>query len=111
MAILAATEARRIMAGVIIMADLASLQAFVYGRVQGTFFRAFVSRQAAELGLTGYVRNLPDGAVEVQAEGTKRQLEQLIGFLNVGPQTAKVEKVVTKWSGPTGNYSGFKIRY
>ncbi|GAF85432.1 unnamed protein product, partial [marine sediment metagenome] len=54
------------------MADSASLQATVYGRVQGVFFRAFVSRCARELGLTGYVGNLPDGAVEIMAEGERR---------------------------------------
>ncbi len=51
------------------MTDLASLYAVVYGYVQGVFFRAFVARQAKELGLTGFVRNLPGGAVEVNAEG------------------------------------------
>ncbi len=93
------------------MADPASLRAFVYGRVQGTFFRAYVSRRAAELGVTGYVRNLPDGAVEVEAEGQRNRLEQLIAHLNIGPPTAKVEKVVTSWSRYTGQYSDFKIRY
>ncbi len=57
--------------------DLASLQATVYGYVQGVFFRAFVSRRAEELGLTGYVRNLPGGkAVEVLAEGERKQLRK-----------------------------------
>jgi len=94
------------------MAELASVQAMVYGYVQGVFFRAFVSRQATELGLTGYVRNLPDGeVVEVNAEGERKQLEKLIGYLKVGPPAAKVEKVVTKWSEFTGGYSRFGIRY
>ena len=94
------------------MTDLASLQAIVYGYVQGVFFRAFVSECAAELGLTGYVRNLPRGnAVEVQAEGEREQLEKLIGYLKVGPPIAKVEKVVTNWSEYAGGYSGFRIRY
>ena len=94
------------------MADLASVQAIVYGHVQGVFFRAFASGQAGELGLTGYVRNLPDGkAVEVQAEGQKNKLEQLIGFLRVGPQGARVEKIVTNWSEYTGSYSHFNVRY
>jgi len=93
------------------MADLASVQAIVYGYVQGVFFRAFVSRRAKELGLTGYVRNLPGGTVEVNAEGERRQLERLIGYLKVGPPGARVEKVVTNWSEYTGSYSGFNIRY
>ena len=93
-------------------ADLASVQAVVYGYVQGVFFRAFVSRRATEFGLTGYVRNLPDGdAVEVYAEGERNKLGQLIGYLRVGPPAAKVERVVTNWSEYTGSYSNFSIRY
>ena len=94
------------------MTDLASVRATVNGRVQGVFFRAFVSERAAELGLTGYVRNLPDGrAVEVQAEGEREQLEKLIAYLKVGPPSANVQEVVTEWSEYTGNYSRFTIRY
>lgn len=94
------------------MTDLASLRAIVYGRVQRVYFRDFTSRQAAELGLTGYVRNLPDGrAVEVQAEGERNKLERLIDQLKVGPPRARVERVETNWSEYTGNYSGFSTKY
>ncbi len=94
------------------MADLASVRVVVYGYVQGVFFRAFASREATKLGLSGYVRNLPIGeAVEVQVEGERKQLEKLIGSLKVGPSAARVEKVVTNWSKYTGSYSGFSIRH
>ena len=94
------------------MADLASVQVIVYGYVQGVFFRDFASRRATELGLTGYVRNLPGGeAVEVNAEGERKQLQELIDYLKVGPPTARVEKVETNWSEYTGIYSHFGIRY
>ena len=93
------------------MADLVSVQAVVYGYVQGVFFRAFVADRARELGVTGYVRNLPSGTVEVLTEGEREQLERLIGYLKVGPPHARVNKVVTKWSEYTGNYSGFRIGY
>jgi acylphosphatase len=94
------------------MSELASLHAIVHGRVQGVFFRAFVSRRATELGLTGYSRNLREReAVEVQAEGERKQLEELVGYLKVGPPAAKVERVVTNWSEYTGGYSDFSIRY
>jgi len=94
------------------MADMASVQARVYGRVQGVFFRAYTSRQARELGLTGFVRNLPDGrAVEVWAEGERDRLDRLIDYLNIGPPGAMVEKVVTGWSEYTGSYSDFSVRY
>jgi acylphosphatase len=92
--------------------DLALVQATVYGYVQGVFFRAFVHRQAEELGLAGYVKNLPGGeAVEVLAEGEKKLLEKLISRLKVGPPAARVERVVANWSGYTGSYSEFRIRY
>jgi len=92
--------------------DLASVQATVYGYVQGVFFRAFVSRRAEGLGLTGYVRNLHHReAVEVVAEGERRQLEELISHLKVGPPAARVERVVIKWAEYTGSYSEFSIRY
>jgi acylphosphatase len=91
--------------------ELASLQATVYGYVQGVFFRAFVSRQANELNLNGYVRNLPGGAVEVAAEGERKQLERLLDRLRVGPPAARVERVASSWSEYSGAYSGFRIRY
>lgn len=94
------------------MTDLASVQAVVYGRVQGVYFRAFASRHARELGLSGYVRNLPDWkAVEVQAEGERKQLEKLIDHLKVGPPRARVERVETSWSEYTGSYSSFSVSY
>ncbi len=94
------------------MTDLASVRVIIYGRVQGVFFRAFASRQATELGLTGYVRNLLDQeAVEVQAEGERKQLAALINHLKVGPPAAKVTRVVTNWSKYTGRYSHFSVRY
>ena len=93
------------------MSDLVSLRAVVYGLVQGIFFRAFVSRRARELELTGYVRNLPERMVEVQAEGERDKLEKLIVSLHAGPPGAKVEKVITVWSKYTGDYTGFSVRY
>jgi acylphosphatase len=93
------------------MAGSASLQATVYGRVQGVFFRAFVTGRARELGLAGYVRNLPDGSVEVRAEGERQELEKLVGYLEVGPPASRVSKVVTSWPEYTGDYSGFRVRY
>ncbi|MFC2052553.1 acylphosphatase [Chloroflexota bacterium] len=92
--------------------NLASVRAIVHGRVQGVFFRAFTSGCAKELGLTGNVRNLPDGeAVEIQAEGERDKLERLIDYLKVGPPGARVERVEINWSEYTEGYSDFKIRY
>ncbi len=94
------------------MTNLASVQAVVYGLVQGVFFRDFVHRRATQLGLTGYVRNLPSGeALEVHAEGERKRLEELISYLKIGPPGAEVKKVETSWSEYTGSYSHFSIRY
>jgi acylphosphatase len=93
------------------MADLASLQATVSGRVHGVFFRAYVESQAAELNLTGYVRNAPDGTVEVRAEGERQRLEKLVDYLKAGPPAARVGKVVTKWAAYSGLFTDFRVRY
>ncbi|MFH1031991.1 MAG: acylphosphatase [Chloroflexota bacterium] len=94
------------------MADLAFLQAIVTGRVQGVYFRAFTSRQAIKLGLTGYVRNLPGGeSVEVLAEGERTKLEELVQHLKIGPSGARIEDIEANWSEFTGTYSGFTIKY
>ena len=94
------------------MADLASVRAIVYGRVQGVFFRVFTSRHARELDLTGYVRNVRDReAVEVHAEGERDKLAKLIDHLKTGPPGARVERVESDWSEYTGAYSDFGIRY
>lgn len=90
---------------------LTSIHAIVRGRVQGVFFRAFVRRHAMALGLTGYVRNLAQSrAVEVEAEGERSQLEELLKRLHQGPPRARVEKVEVTWGDYTGNFSDFKIR-
>jgi len=94
------------------MSDLAAVKVVVYGSVQGVFFRDFTSRRAEELGLTGYVRNLPGGSsVEVLAEGEKTKLEKLIGYLKTGPPRAAVTRIETSWLPPSGSYSRFGIRY
>ena len=74
-----------------------ALHAIVSGHVQGVYFRAFTEKQAVSLGLTGYVRNLPSGDVEVWAEGERAKLEELVKQLRLGPPHAKVNEVTTEW--------------
>jgi len=93
------------------MAEMASLQAIVSGRVQGVFFRAYVEELAERLNLTGYVRNRPGGAVEVVAEGEKPKLEKLVEYLRIGPPAAKVMEVNTIWGEFRGGFSSFHVRY
>jgi acylphosphatase len=89
---------------------LASFHALVTGVVQGVYFRAFVEEHAQALGLTGYVRNVArSGGVEVEAEGDRARLEQLVGYLHQGPRSARVDRVDLAWGIYSGRYSGFHI--
>lgn len=83
----------------------------VFGRVQGVGFRAFAARTAMRLDLSGGVRNLDDGQVEMEVEGKKTVIEALIHELKTGPPAARVTKIETEWSAATGRYSHFSIWY
>jgi len=94
------------------MAETVYLSAKVCGCVQGVFFRSFVQHAARNLGLKGYVRNLPGGdAVEVKAEGTKQQLERLVEQLKIGPSGAQVTSIEINWSDYPEQFRDFDIRY
>ena len=84
---------------------------WVEGIVQGVGFRYYTYRIARELGVCGYVRNLPDGRVEVYAEGTPEQLATLRRYLHRGPPAAVVERVVEEPAEPTGTWTAFEIRW
>lgn len=87
---------------------------FVRGRVQGVGFRWWTRARALELGLVGHARNLPDGRVEVQAQGERPQIEQLIELLSEDPSThsrpGRVDGVSTQWHDPKDGISGFAER-
>ena len=83
------------------------LHATVEGHVQGVGFRYFVVDQAQFLGLTGWVRNTFDGEVEVVAEGTRHDLEELLNQLRKGPASAYVTKVGSDWEEATAEYRRF----
>ncbi|MER3403205.1 MAG: acylphosphatase [Armatimonadota bacterium] len=86
------------------------LYAQVHGRVQGVGFRWFVYEHATQLGLTGYVRNLSDGSVEVVAEGEESTLQGFVAdVLQKGPPGAKVVEVTLHWSEVTQEFEGFRI--
>lgn len=87
------------------------LHATVHGRVQGVSFRHYTMLRAREIGVSGWVRNLPDGAVEVIAEGGRDQLDDLLAFLRQGPPAARVLEVDVLWGAATGEFDGFGIRF
>ena len=87
------------------------LHLIIRGRVQGIFYRDNTAQQAQKLGLTGFVRNLPDGAVEVVAEGEEEQLKKLAALCRRGPALAKVEKTEECWEEGKQEFSDFGVRY
>lgn len=85
------------------------LHAVVHGAVQGVGFRYFVQRRADEVGLAGWVRNRPEGTVELVAEGGRPALERFLEQLGRGPGTASVVRVESDW-GEAEGLEGFEVR-
>jgi acylphosphatase len=83
--------------------------AVVHGQVQGVAFRHHTRMRATELGLRGYVRNLPDGSVEVFAEGEEKALVELERWLAHGPPGAEVSEIDVMPSVSRGEYRSFVI--
>lgn len=81
----------------------------VSGQVQGVGFRAFVWRQAAELGVTGWVRNLPDGDVETEAVGDEGTLRRFVDAVRAGPRRARIVEAREQWFEPEEAPPGFRI--
>jgi acylphosphatase len=89
------------------MADQVRVRLAVRGLVQGVGYRYFARRAAEALDLSGYVRNRPDGVVEVVAEGARPAVMAFIDEIGVGPRHAVVERVDLAWEAPTGDLNGF----
>ena len=83
----------------------------VSGDVQAVGYRAWTVRQAEELGLSGWVKNREDGAVEIVAEGPKVGLEELENRCRRGPDVAWIEHVDVRWERATGEYVTFEVVY
>ena len=83
----------------------------ISGRVQGVFYRATTQESGHRLGLRGWVRNMPNGDVEVVAEGERDKLEALIEDCRQGPPFARVENIEIEWSEPTGEFKDFRVRH
>jgi acylphosphatase len=85
-----------------------SLHVLVSGRVQGVAFRYYAQDRAVELGLTGWVRNLSDGRVELRIQGAADALESMTDWLHRGPPAARVRSVVVS-EHPAEGFQGFQI--
>jgi acylphosphatase len=89
--------------------DQVAAAVFVSGQVQGVCYRAFAHDAAVELGLFGFVRNLPDGRVEAAVEGPRAQVEKFLERLRAGPPRAQVTKLDVRWKTATGAMGAFRI--
>jgi acylphosphatase len=83
----------------------------ITGRVQGVFYRQSTVDMARELGLCGWVRNLPDGSVAALFEGERATVEQAIGWCRQGPPRASVSNVAVEWLDGPAECTGFDTRY
>jgi acylphosphatase len=83
----------------------------VHGIVQGVFFRYRTEQEAVGLKLTGWVKNLPDGTVEIVCEGEKDAVEKLVRWSRTGPSGAFVERTDVSFEEHTGRFSKFEIRH
>ena len=84
--------------------------ALIHGRVQGVGFRAFTQRKAEELGIEGWVRNVPSGEVEVEGEGPEKRLQLFLDELKRGPTFSQVDKVIVDWKESNRHTKGFIVR-
>ncbi len=83
----------------------------VYGLVQGVFFRYTTRKIARKLGLTGFVKNMPNGTVYIEAEGPEDKLYELLDFTKRGPKYAQVERVDHEFSQPQYEFKGFDYAF
>ncbi|MFX0043068.1 MAG: acylphosphatase [Candidatus Hodarchaeota archaeon] len=83
----------------------------VYGLVQGVFFRYTTRKVARKLGLTGYVKNLPNGCVLIEAEGPENKLYELLEFSKKGPKYAQVEKVEHELQEAKNEFKEFEYAF
>ncbi len=83
----------------------------VHGLVHGVWFRASTKDEADRLGVTGWVRNLPDRSVEAVFEGEKKKVEEIVGWCHRGPSGAEVSNVDIAWEPFRGEFVHFEIRY
>jgi acylphosphatase len=89
--------------------ELVRVRVLVSGRVHGVAFRYFAQRSAASLGITGWVRNLSDGRVEVLAEGRREKVDPFLDRLAAGPRMARVDSIDVRGEEATGEFEDFRV--
>ena len=91
------------------MTERVRVRVRVSGRVQGVAFRASAADEAERLGVGGFVRNLWDGSVEIEAEGEREQVESLVRWCRRGPPGARVDEAKIEWLAASGQAGSFRI--
>jgi len=91
--------------------EKARAHVIIKGRVQGVFFRSSTQDEAIRLGLTGWVKNCPDGSVEALFEGDKKVIEEIIKWCHKGPPWARVNEVKVSWEPYQGEFVRFSVVY
>ena len=86
------------------------IRVYVSGTVQGVLFRHYTRERALELGIAGWVRNLPDGRVEAVFEGKDEAIDEIMTFCRTGPSGAHVTGVEIKEESWTGEFKGFVVK-
>jgi acylphosphatase len=90
--------------------DREQAHVYVSGQVQGVFFRDTAREKAEQLGLNGWVKNLPDGRVEALFEGPSERVREMVRWCEEGPSRAEVEDVDTEFEASRGDLTGFEVR-
>ena len=86
-----------------------AFKATVSGKVQGVWFRDSTRQKAVKLKVTGWVKNIPGGAVYLEAEGEENNLMSLERWLHIGSPHSRVDRVDLQWREPTNTYSTFEV--
>ena len=84
---------------------------FVTGRVQGVFFRQATKVTAIKNNVTGWVRNLDDGRVEILIEGENKSVDSVIEWCNYGPANSRVDNIEVNNEDHSGEFESFEVRY
>jgi acylphosphatase len=90
--------------------DYERAHVYVSGQVQGVFFRDSAREKAQQLGLNGWVKNLPDGRVEALVEGPSEGVREMVRWCEQGPSQAEVEDVETEFEASEGDLTSFEVR-
>jgi len=84
---------------------------WIEGRVQGVFFRDSTAHMARNVGVTGWVRNLPDGRVEAVFQGEREPCEKALEWVRIGPPSARVSNVEARWEEEQEGVNDFRVRF